>query len=179
MQPLFLIFDLNGTLLSYHHKTQRSDHPEWFRKHSFEELPLAEWTSYVVHLRNHLTGLLDFLFEQHPACHLAVWSFSGKNRASVQKLSEIVFGQYISRLEFIWSKYEAVRGKKCLEQVWESYPHWIRSRTLLIEDSMHKSCHREHTLVIPSFDFRRELSCKEEMRDTSLLDLVETLRRLQ
>jgi hypothetical protein len=193
---LNIIFDLNGTLLSYHFKNslmfesrlaqKTEDRMKQVRHEIVEDKDPGEWGKMMtVRFRPHLDELCEFLFspEMKDKVRVAAWTFSGRGDAS-RELTELAFGKYTDQLEFIWSGSKGKHGFKDLGLVWDQFPDWNAENTILVDDSPSKIVHPENAFVIPTYRFDMaiqaasfQLDAGEEVQvDKELLNLVEFVK---
>jgi len=138
-KPL-IILDLNNVLIDRLYDADRShdvDHPQATRVGNF-----LVWT------RPHLQSFLDFLFESFD---VAVWS--SVKAWNIESLLPLVLGDHQSELKFVWSQDQcqsvdnpdpeakAPLFLKNLSEVWNAFPQYDESNTLIIDDSLDKLQH--------------------------------------
>jgi hypothetical protein len=150
VQPL-LIMDLNGILC---HRIRHPTNPSSFRPSA------ANIANTPVIARVDLVPFLSFL-DAHFT--LAVWT-SAKTKTAKQLVSLLFPIPVKERLLFIWGQPKcdaiAIQGKekllfqKPLSRVWNEYPLWDTTNTLLLDDSPTKCPDFANTLHPPRLDGR-------------------------
>eukprot|EP00475_Leptophrys_vorax_P007547 TRINITY_DN1478_c0_g1_i1.p1 TRINITY_DN1478_c0_g1~~TRINITY_DN1478_c0_g1_i1.p1 ORF type:complete len:263 (+),score=46.86 TRINITY_DN1478_c0_g1_i1:52-840(+) len=177
---LHIVFDLNGTLLSYHFLNslmfdsklaQRTgDRIVQSRSELIEHREPAMWgQSLSVRFRPYLDELLDFLFSPEMSDKVVVgaWTFSGKGQPA-RELAELAFGKYYDRLAFVWDGSKSRgknRSRKNLEDVWSEFPDWNAENTILVDDSPSKIVQPDNAYVIPTYHFVMALNHASAMMD--------------
>lgn len=150
VQPL-LILDLNGILC---HRIRHPASPSSYRPSA------AHIANTPVIARVDLVPFLTFL-DAHFT--LAVWT-SAKNKTAKQLVSLLFPIPVKERLLFIWGQQKcdaiSIQGKeeplfqKPLSRVWNEYPLWNTTNTLLLDDSPKKCPNFANTLHPPRLDGR-------------------------
>ncbi|KAK9766745.1 hypothetical protein K7432_003972 [Basidiobolus ranarum] len=123
-----LILDLNGTLLVRNKQTK------------------------AIYLRPFVPEFVDFILENFS---VLVWSSAMPD--NVNRMVLHVFQQRHSLLINAWNRthlrlsqsnyYRKVKVVKDLSWVWEKYPHWNSTNTILIDDSEHKGQLQPHNHI--------------------------------
>jgi len=112
-----LIFDLNGILIN--------------KKWDKEERKSLLWK------RPDIESFLEFIFKQYD---VAVWSSARKHNVEYQ--AKYALGDYYKQLVFVMDQSHCVKEDdvflKNLTVVWDQYPQYNESNTLIIDDSDEK-----------------------------------------
>ena len=162
VQPL-LVLDLNGILC---HR---------IRKHKM--VPGARYRPSQANIANsqvvpriHLLSFLNYL-DAHFT--LAVWT-SAKSKTAKQLISLLIPDSIAERLLFVWAQNKCDKLNpqatnpadviyiKSLDKVWEEFPLWDCTNTLLIDDSPEKCPHMENTLHPPPLNGQQKRQQEEE-----------------
>jgi hypothetical protein len=182
---LNIVFDLNGTLLSYHFLdtpsilsklvSSKSRKPGQVDKFIVEELedkePVMWDADWCVRFRPHVDELLEFLFETPELkgrVRVGAWTFSGKGEVAID-LARIAFGKYFEKIEFVWDGRKATsRREKDLQRVYDAFPGWNANNTIIVDDSPYKIIQRENAYMIPTYEFHLALARYDDSREVQI-----------
>lgn len=164
-RTVFVVLDLNGTLLSYHKAEDQLERKSRFR-----------WINggKVVRFRPGLEELLEMLFSSGHDFRVATWSFSGGVKANAH-LVELAFGKWTEQLCFQWTREQCAsprKPKKDLNAIWKEFPSWNPSRTIIFDDSPSKMTHMDHALIVPTFNGKKSFAQNGAVCNDQTLELV-------
>lgn len=103
--------------------------------------------NFLVWKRKGTKKFLDYAFANFD---VAVWSSACKY--NVNRLLKYVFGDYSSKLTFVWDQSHCKLSDDCflknLEDVWEKFPQYNENNTLIIDDTELKMKNNPKSCVI-------------------------------
>ena len=165
-----IVLDLNGLLIFRVFDREKTK----FEKHLEVSTKVNE---FHVWKRPHLDDFLDWLLD-----HFSVGVWSSAMHKNVDALIEWTFGpERRKRLVFEWDQSKCPKEEhpvhkhkplflKPLSLVWESFPEWNESNTLLVDDSPLKAKRNpEHLLFSPSEWSIETESGKAELRQEGVI----------
>lgn len=131
-----------------------------------KKLVILDLNNTLFHKKTYRPFLDEFLDELFNHYCVAIWS----NLSRRKIINETDKLGITNDLEFIFDYKRRRNGKKCLKKVWNNYPQWDETNTIIIDDSSRKirNSQRDNHIHIEKY-------YDKNSDDDELLDLIEEI----
>ncbi|KAI8808409.1 hypothetical protein BJ742DRAFT_772080 [Cladochytrium replicatum] len=183
-RQVLIVLDLNGTLID---RVDQKGRKLLKNNHLAPSKPDHVLNKNYVYMRPYLDSFLDSVFARF---HVAAWTSALQKNA--EPLADLVFGEYASKLEFVWDRSKCDFPKessandygtlKDLRKVWDDRAFnkkWAPGNTIIVDDTSSKgSLNKNNALTLPTYMVTSPPHIFNSDNDTTLLSVLMYLERL-